>query len=157
MESSSSAIRLWRPIKFYWSCVFSCLREPIWDWSLTFSCFCPPKLRFSSSSTLYTLSSVSNCHYAYLWASIWRFFLTSMLLVERTFSSCCFSCLSICTSRLLNWISSFTVLIISCTQSVSKRLFAAYFKLRELVLKGATGTATSNRLLRVTNFTLHNT
>jgi hypothetical protein len=58
---------------------------------------------------------------------------------------------------LLNWISSFTVLIISCTQSVSKRLFAAYFKLRELVLKGATGTATSNRLLRVTNFTLHNT
>ena len=31
-----------------------------------------------------------------------------------------------------------------------------YLELRELVLEGTTGTATTDRLLRVTNFTLHN-
>ena len=58
----------------------------------------------------------------YLSASICKFFLTSVDLCESTFSSCSFSCLSIWTSRLENWISSLTWRIISyeiTTSSVS--------------------------------------
>jgi hypothetical protein len=49
----------------------------------------------------------------YLVASSWRVLRTSVDLWERTFSSCSFSWRSICTSRLLKAISSFTARIIS--------------------------------------------
>ena len=49
----------------------------------------------------------------YLCASFWRVLLTSIDLWLSTFSNCSFSCLSICTSRLLKEMSSWTDLIIS--------------------------------------------
>ena len=60
--------------------------------------------------------------FTYLSASICKFLRTSVDLCERTFSNCSFSCLSICTSRFENWISSFTWRIISCSHIMPSML-----------------------------------
>ena len=92
-----------------------------------FPSFSSAPRQLCQSVTPFVRKSSKHAHFAsvtYLSASICKFFLTSVDLCESTFSSCSFSCLSIWTSRLENWISSLTWRIISCkitTKPVSGR------------------------------------
>ena len=94
IESSSSPILLWRPNRFYYNWVFSCLRKPIWLCNFWFSVLWFDRFFFRSSSTLV--------------ASSWRLFLTSYALTAKTFSNCSFSTLRIYTSFL--WYSTSSVI-----------------------------------------------